>query len=114
MSGHPGLAIEQKTIVNFLDKNNPQIDEAIAIKEKQIALLKERKQIFIRKAVTKGLTNNVLMKDSGIDWIGKIPGHWKVVRFKTLFSQSRLPVRTSDGVVTSYRDGQVTLRLTGD
>lgn len=101
---------EQTLIANFLDQKTAQIDEAIAIKEQQIALLKERKQIIIQKAVTQGLDLDVPMKDSGVDWIGEIPAHWDVVRFKNLFRQSRLPVREGDGVVTSYRDGQVTLR----
>ncbi|MGL5308048.1 MAG: restriction endonuclease subunit S [Aeromonas veronii] len=101
---------EQTAIANFLDAKTAQIDEAIAIKEQQIALLNERKQILIQQAVTQGLDPTVPMKDSGIDWIGKIPEHWQVIRFKNLFSQSRIPVRNEDGVVTSYRDGQVTLR----
>ncbi|WP_283629435.1 restriction endonuclease subunit S [Shewanella baltica] len=100
----------QVLIANFLDQKTAQIDEAIAIKEQQINLLKERKQIIIQQAVTQGLDPNVPMKDSGVEWIGKIPEHWQIIRFKNLFSQSRLPVRKEDGVVTSYRDGQVTLR----
>lgn len=67
---------EQRVIARFLDKKTTQIDEAIAIKEQQIALLKERKQIIIQKAVTQGLDPNVPMKDSGVDWIGEIPAHW--------------------------------------
>lgn len=102
--------LEQKAISKFLDFKTQQLDEAIAIKAKQIALLKERKQIIIQNAVTKGLNSDVQMKDSGVDWIGQIPEHWGVVRFKNLFKQSRLPVRREDGVVTSYRDGEVTLR----
>ena len=102
--------LEQKAISRFLDSRTQQLDEAIAIKEKQIALLKERKQIIIQKAVTQGLNSDVQMKDSGVDWIGQIPEHWGIVRFKNLFKQSRLPVRREDGVVTSYRDGEVTLR----
>jgi len=101
---------EQTAIANFLDKKTTQIDQAIAIKEKQIALLKERKQILIQNAVTRGLDPNVPMKDSGVEWIGEIPEHWEVIRFKNLFIQSRLSTRKDDGVVTSYRDGQVTLR----
>jgi type I restriction enzyme S subunit len=66
----------QTRIASFLDKKTRQIDEAIAIKEKQIELLKERKQIIIQQAVTKGLNPNAPMKDSGVDWIGKIPEHW--------------------------------------
>lgn len=101
---------ERVQITRFLSEKVGKIDEAIAIKQKQIELLKERKQIIIQQAVTQGLNPDVPMKDSGVDWIGEIPEHWEIVRFKNLFSQSRLPVRKGDGVVTSYRDGQVTLR----
>jgi len=52
----------------------------------------------------------VPMRDSAIDWIGEIPEHWDFRRAKFLFSQSRLPVRKIDDVVTCYRDGEVTLR----
>ncbi|EFH8872745.1 restriction endonuclease subunit S [Escherichia coli] len=75
---------EQTRIANFLDKKTAQIDDAIAIKEQQISLLKERKQIIIQQAVTQGLDPNVPMKDSGVDWIGKIPEHWEVVPLKRL------------------------------
>ncbi|ELD0469450.1 restriction endonuclease subunit S [Escherichia coli] len=73
---------EQTLIANFLDKKTAQIDDAIAIKEQQISLLKERKQIIIQQAVTQGLDPNVPMKDSGVDWIGKIPEHWEVKKVK--------------------------------
>jgi type I restriction enzyme S subunit len=71
---------EQNLIANFLDQKTAQIDEAIAIKEQQINLLKERKQIIIQQAVTQGLDPNVPMKDSGVEWIGKIPAHWEVFK----------------------------------
>ena len=71
----PSIA-DQKLIANFLDNKTTQIEDAISIKEKQIALLKERKQIIIQKAVTQGLNPDVPMKDSGVEWIGKIPAHW--------------------------------------
>jgi type I restriction enzyme S subunit len=77
----PNLSVQDK-IVSFLDIKTTQIDEAIAIKEKQIALLKERKQIIIQKAVTQGLNTDIQMKDSGVDWIGQIPEHWKVKKLK--------------------------------
>jgi len=80
---------EQKSIAKFLDKKTTQIDEAIAIKEQQIALLKERKQIIIQKAVTQGLDPTVPMKDSGVDWIGEIPAHWEVKKLRYLgFTQN--------------------------
>jgi restriction endonuclease S subunit len=73
---------EQTAIANFLDEKTAKIDEAIAIKEKQIELLKERKQIIIQQAVTQGLDPTVPMKDSGVEWIGQIPAHWNVVKLK--------------------------------
>lgn len=73
---------EQIAIVNFLDQKTAQIDQSIAIKQKQIELLKERQQIIIQQAVTKGLDPNVPMKDSGIEWIGIIPAHWVITKLK--------------------------------
>lgn len=101
---------EQKLIARFLSRRTVQIDQVIQIKERQIERLKERKQILIQQAVTRGLDPHAPMRDSDVEWIGEIPAHWQARRFKYLFSQSQLPVRPSDGVVTSYRDGQVTLR----
>lgn len=75
---------EQQTIANFLDDKTAKIDLTIAIKEKEIELLKERRQILIQKAVTKGLDDTVTLKDSGVDWIGEIPEHWEVRKFKFL------------------------------
>jgi len=80
---------EQTSIANFLDRKTAQIDQAIAIKEKQIGLIKERKQILIQNAVTRGLDPNVPMKDSGVEWIGKVPEHWEVRRSKFLFIQRK-------------------------
>lgn len=76
---------EQTAIANFLDAKTAQIDEAIAIKEQQIALLNERKQILIQQAVTQGLDPTVPMKDSGVEWIGKIPEHWTTLANKNIF-----------------------------
>lgn len=82
---------EQTAIAGFLDEKCGKIDTAIAQKEKLIELLKERKQIIIQNAVTKGLDPNVKMKDSEVEWIGKIPEHWKLVKNKTLFQESNKP-----------------------
>ncbi len=73
---------EQTAIAHFLDEKTAKIDQAIAQKERMIALLKERKQIIIQNAVTKGLDPNVKLKDSGVEWIGEIPEHWKVKKLK--------------------------------
>ncbi|MCP4164057.1 MAG: restriction endonuclease subunit S [Deltaproteobacteria bacterium] len=77
-------SIEQKAIANFLKENCNKIDQAIAQKEKMIGLLKERKQIMIQNAVTRGLNPAAKMKDSGVDWIGKIPEHWNTKRLRLI------------------------------
>ena len=76
---------EQQKIASFLDKKTKQIDQAIEQKEQLIELLKERRQILINDAVTKGLDRTVAMKDSGVEWIGEIPEHWEVKKNKYLF-----------------------------
>jgi len=73
---------EQQKIALFLDTKTQQLDKAIKQKEQLIKLLKERKQIVINEAVTKGLDKTVTMKDSGVEWIGKIPKHWEVKKLK--------------------------------
>lgn len=86
---------EQELIAKFLDQKTAQIDQAIAIKEQQIELLQERKQIIIQQAVTQGLNPDVPMKDSGVEWIGQIPEHWVVKSLRYAFeflNKDRVPL----------------------
>ena len=76
---------QQKKIYEFLSKKIKQIDQAISLKQQQIEKLNEYKQIVIQNAVTKGLNPNVPMKDSGVEWIGDIPEHWEIIRFRNAF-----------------------------
>ncbi|NBW59498.1 MAG: hypothetical protein EBR41_02890, partial [Crocinitomicaceae bacterium] len=69
---------EQTAIAKYLDHKTTQIDHLIAKKEQFIQLLEEERVAVINQAVTKGLDPNVSMKDSGIEWLGKIPEHWEV------------------------------------
>jgi len=69
---------EQQKIAQFLDDKTAKIDQAVDLVEKQIALLKEHKQILIQNAVTRGLNPDVPLKDSGVEWIGQVPEHWEV------------------------------------
>lgn len=87
---------EQRAIAAFLNGKCATIDEAVRIKEEQITLLRERRQILIQQAVTRGLNPAAPMKDSGIDWIGQIPAHWEVRRSKFLFKQSKELARRDD------------------
>lgn len=73
---------EQQKIAQFLDEKTAKIDQAVDLAEKQMALLKEHKQILIQNAVTRGLNPDVLLKDSGVEWIGQVPEHWEVKKIK--------------------------------
>lgn len=73
---------EQSLIADFLDSETRNIDALVAEQQKLIALLKEKRQAVISQAVTKGLDPAAPMKDSGIEWLGEIPEHWTVTRFK--------------------------------
>lgn len=73
---------EQRTIAAFLDRETERIDQLIARKERQIELLQEKRSALISHAVTKGLNPKAKMKDSGIEWLGEIPEHWEVTKFK--------------------------------
>ncbi len=68
---------EQTAIANFLDHKTAQIDAAIEKHRRLIELLQEHRAAIINEAVTKGINPNAPMKDSGIEWIGEIPGHWE-------------------------------------
>ena len=73
---------EQSQIVSFLDNKTQKIDDLIQKTEKKIELLKEKRTSLINHCVTKGLNSDVEMKDSGVEWIGDIPSHWVISRFK--------------------------------
>ena len=73
---------EQQAIASFLDAKTKPIDDIIAKREKQIELLEEMKSAIISRAVTKGLNPDAKMKDSGVEWIGKVPEHWEVADLK--------------------------------
>lgn len=75
---------EQISIIKYLDKKTTQIDNLIAKKEQFIILLQEERTALINKVVNKGLDTKVKMKDSGIEWLGEIPEHWKLMRIGSL------------------------------
>lgn len=101
---------EQTSIANFLEDKTTKIDQAIGIKQKQIELLKERRQIVIHKAVTRGLNDKVKLKDRGVKWIEEIPEHWDVkklfglcnfIRGNSTFSKDEL-LSSGDYVALQY------------
>ena len=86
----------QRRIADFLDDKCGKIDRYIEKQQKIIDKLKEYKQAVITEAVTKGLDPDAPMKDSGIEWIGMIPEHWKVMRIKNLLKERN--ERSEDGI----------------
>ena len=72
--------------------------------------MEQYKRSVITEAVTKGLNPDAEMKDSGIEWIGEIPATWNIIRGKYLLKYLQKPVKEDDGVITCFRDGEVTLR----
>lgn len=72
---------EQIYIASFLDHETAKIDNLIEKQQQLIELLKEKRQAVISHAVTKGLNPDVPMKDSGVEWLGEVPAHWKLIKF---------------------------------
>jgi type I restriction enzyme, S subunit len=82
----PSLS-EQRTIAAYLDHKVGQIDALISEKEKMVDDLKTYRYSVITEAVTKGLDKNVEMKESGLEWLGMVPGNWEVLPLKHLVSE---------------------------
>ena len=74
--------LEQRAIADYLDAETGRIDALIEKKRRLVGLLTERRQAVITEAVTKGLDRDVVLKASGVDWLGDIPTHWEVKRLK--------------------------------
>lgn len=101
---------EQRRIVEFLDARCAEIETIISEIQAQIDVLEQYKRSVITETVTKGLNPDAEMKDSGIQWIGMMPSHWDCVRGKYILKYIQKPIREDDGVITCFRDGEVTLR----
>lgn len=99
---------EQQKIAQFLDDKTAKIDQTVDLAEKQIALLKEHKQILIQNAVTRGLNPDVPLKDSGVEWIGQVPEHWSVKKIKHVTSKIGSGI-TPLGGGSNYIDGGIPL-----
>jgi type I restriction enzyme S subunit len=100
--------VEQQAIAAFLDRETAKIDALVVEQERLIALLKGKRQAVISHAVTKGLNPDAPMKDSGIEWLGEIPAHWEVLRFKHIGDAITGLTYSPDDVVAE--DGTLVLR----
>lgn len=97
---------EQRMVVRFLDRETERIDGLIEKKTRFIALLKEKRAAVITHAVTKGIDPDAPMKDSGVDWLGRVPAHWDVLRIAALFREVSRPADPALPVLSvSIHDG---------
>lgn len=101
---------EQKAIAAYLDRRCDEINAVTVDIQDQIDALEQYKRSVITETVTKGLNPDAGMKDSGIQWIGQMPAHWNCIRGKYILRYMQKPVKEDDGVITCFRDGEVTLR----
>lgn len=95
---------EQEKIANYLDKKVSDIDLIIEKTKATIEDYKKYKQSIITEAVTKGINPNVEMKDSGIEWIGEIPKHWKIFSIKYILKWKSEKNYPNEMVLSLYRD----------
>lgn len=102
--------IEQQRIAEFLDRACGKIDGLKADIQAQIDTLEQYKRSVITEAVTHGLNPSAPMKDSGIPWVGQFPTQWTKKKGKYILRYMSKPVKQDDGVITCFRDGEVTLR----
>nr|EKV3526678.1 restriction endonuclease subunit S [Klebsiella quasipneumoniae] len=102
------------TIVSFLEHETAKIDNLIEKQQQLIELLKEKRQAVISHAVTKGLTPDVPMKDSGVEWLGEVPEHWslKSYRYACLIYRGKFGHRPRND--PSLYDGDYPFIQTGD
>ena len=106
---YPPLS-DQKVIADFLDAKCGEIDGLLSDLEADVKTLTEYKKSIIAETVTRGLNPNAPMKSSGIPWAETIPTHWTIQKGKYTFKLLQRPVKEDDGVITCFRDGEVTLR----
>lgn len=101
---------EQCRITTFLDIKCAELSALTADIQSQIDTLEQYKHSVITEAVTKGLNPDACMKDSQVRWIGQMPSHWECIRGKYILRYLQKPIHEDDGVITCFRDGEVTLR----
>ena len=101
---------EQRRIADYLDARCADIDAVSQKVRSEIDLLGECRKSVIYEAVTKGLDKGVPMRDSGIEWVGEMPEGWDTLKGKYVLTLLQRSVRPDDGVITCFRDGEVTLR----
>lgn len=94
---------KQRAIADYLDRETARLDALVAAKERVLGLLAEKRRALITRAVTRGLDPRAPLRDSGIPWLGEIPGHWVLKRAKWLFWERNQRSTTGEEVLLSLR-----------
>jgi type I restriction enzyme S subunit len=101
--------VDQERIANFLDDKTARIDALIAEKESLVAALLEYRKSRITEAITKGVRPFSKSKPSGIEWLGNIPAHWEMKKFKHL-GEALIGLTYSPDDVVDAASGTLVLR----
>jgi type I restriction enzyme S subunit len=98
---------EQAAIATYLDRETARIDTLVANKERLIELLQEKRTALITRVVTKGLNPTVHMKDSGVEWLEKVPAHWELFTLKRRAKRIQTGTTPATSETKYYEDGTI-------
>jgi type I restriction enzyme S subunit len=105
---------EQIQITKYIEEQTSKINKLITEKESLITKLQEKRKALINEVVTKGLNPNAPMRDSGIEWLGMIPEHWKVTKINRTFNEIGSGTTPTSGTSKYYENGDINWLNTGD
>jgi type I restriction enzyme, S subunit len=105
---------EQRRIADYLDRETARLDALIAAKGRVLALLAEKRRALITRAVTRGLDDKTLVKDTGVEWLTQVPRHWTSTKISRLFRQAKRLGFPDLTVLSVYRDYGVIERASRD
>jgi len=105
----PPLA-EQRAIADYLDRETARLAALVSVKERQLSLLAEKRRSLITRAVTRGLDPDAPRRESGLAWLGEVPGHWKVMHLKRVLALMDYGISESvnpEGAIAVLRMGDI-------
>jgi type I restriction enzyme S subunit len=102
--------LEQQAIADYLDVKTAQIDRKIELLEQKAEKYADLKRSLINETVTHGLNKTIMMKDSGMEWLGQIPAHWELRRLKDLFVERRQKGYREEPLLIASQDRGVILK----
>lgn len=105
---------EQETIAAYLDEVTGKVDALIAEKQEQVEDLRAYRNSIITETVTRGLNPDAPLRHSGIDWLGNIPQHWKILKMKHCIEISNGSDPKTEGQIPVYGSGATSFKTCGE